>query len=234
MHPHDDARVPANVQGRGQVDQVKQTWLHGPVSALALGLVSAGYVVNRRFPDRLPPHIRFLCVTAFTPVPSAISKYPTPAANCPSSSPVNGISCPPRQIPTMPPSSTSSPVKKEIGAQVETVHTNERVPGHADYYEKDGLRTYGDDGDHDHEPPVRSTSELPNQSRCSRYLQMTFKRIMSLIAMAFLWTGSQIPLYVFGRCLRCRFRLLAADALQAVSLRTSIATSEVPTDGSGL
>ena len=28
--------------------------------------------------------------------------------------------------------------------------------------------------------------------------QMSFKRIMSLIAMAFLWTGSQIPLYVFG------------------------------------
>lgn len=27
---------------------------------------------------------------------------------------------------------------------------------------------------------------------------MTFKRIMSLIAMAFLWTGSQIPLYLFG------------------------------------
>jgi len=28
--------------------------------------------------------------------------------------------------------------------------------------------------------------------------QMTFRRIMSLIAMAFLWTGSQIPLYLFG------------------------------------
>ena len=28
--------------------------------------------------------------------------------------------------------------------------------------------------------------------------QMTFKRIMSLIAMAFLWTGSQIPVYIFG------------------------------------
>lgn len=27
---------------------------------------------------------------------------------------------------------------------------------------------------------------------------MTFKRIMSLVAMAFLWTGSQIPLYLFG------------------------------------
>lgn len=65
-------------------------------------------------------------------------------------------------------------------AQVEPVHTNERVPGHDHYYEKNGLRTYGDEEDHDHEPP------------------MTFKRIMSLIAMAFLWTGSQIPLYIFG------------------------------------
>jgi len=54
---------------------------------------------------------------------------------------------------------------------VEQVHTNERVPGHTNYYEKDGLRTYGDDEDHDHEPP------------------MTFKRVMSLIAMAFCKTA---------------------------------------------
>lgn len=27
---------------------------------------------------------------------------------------------------------------------------------------------------------------------------MTFRRIMSLVAMAFLWTGSQIPVYIFG------------------------------------
>lgn len=41
---------------------------------------------------------------------------------------------------------------KEI--QVEHVRTNERVEGHPDYYEKDGLRTYGDGMDHDHEAPV--------------------------------------------------------------------------------
>ncbi|KAI9737876.1 MAG: hypothetical protein M1834_009246 [Cirrosporium novae-zelandiae] len=64
--------------------------------------------------------------------------------------------------------------------QVEQVQTNERIPGHENYYEKDGLRTYGDDEDHDHEP------------------KMTFHRIMSLVAMAFLWTGSQIPVYLFG------------------------------------
>jgi hypothetical protein len=29
-------------------------------------------------------------------------------------------------------------------------------------------------------------------------LQMTIHRLMSLIAMAFLWTGSQIPVYLFG------------------------------------
>lgn len=50
---------------------------------------------------------------------------------------------------------------------VEQIHTNERVPGHPNYYEKNGLRTYGDDEDHDHEPPWSA------------------KRIMSLVAMAF-------------------------------------------------
>ncbi|EME89075.1 uncharacterized protein MYCFIDRAFT_185508 [Pseudocercospora fijiensis CIRAD86] len=64
--------------------------------------------------------------------------------------------------------------------RVEQLHTNERVPGHENYYQKNGLRTYGDGADHDHESP------------------MTFRRMMSLIAMAFLWTGSQIPVYLFG------------------------------------
>ena len=30
--------------------------------------------------------------------------------------------------------------KDVVGAHVETVHTNERVPGHNNYYEKNGLR----------------------------------------------------------------------------------------------
>lgn len=51
---------------------------------------------------------------------------------------------------------SSSPVEdKPVGVQVEAVSTNERVPGHPAYYEKDGLRTYGDDEDHDHEPRVQ-------------------------------------------------------------------------------
>ena len=52
---------------------------------------------------------------------------------------------------------SSSPVEaKAVDSQVEAIHTNERVPGHPAYYEKDGLRTYGDAEDHDHEPRVRS------------------------------------------------------------------------------
>ena len=49
--------------------------------------------------------------------------------------------------------------EKHTVAQVEQVRTNERVPGHNHYYEANGLRTNGDEEDHDHEPPV------------SRYLQ---------------------------------------------------------------
>lgn len=30
--------------------------------------------------------------------------------------------------------------------------------------------------------------------------QMTMKKFMPLVAMAFLWTGSQIPLYLYGAC----------------------------------
>ena len=55
--------------------------------------------------------------------------------------------------------------EKSMEQQVETVHTNERVPGHPNYYEKGGLRTYGDDADHDHEPPVCPTLPPPNMQR---------------------------------------------------------------------
>lgn len=75
--------------------------------------------------------------------------------------------------------SAPSPEAEKSGATVEALHTNERVPGH-NYYEKNGLRTDGDGQDHEHETPI------------------TFARLMSLVAMAFLWTGSQIPVYLFG------------------------------------
>ena len=51
---------------------------------------------------------------------------------------------------------SSSPVEeKVVSSQIEAVHTNERVPGHPAYYEKNGLRTYGDGEDHEHEPQVQ-------------------------------------------------------------------------------
>ncbi|KAI9727696.1 MAG: hypothetical protein M1828_005924 [Chrysothrix sp. TS-e1954] len=63
---------------------------------------------------------------------------------------------------------------------LENVRTISRVPGNNSYYEKDGLRTYGDGEDHDVEEPL------------------TFRKFMIFVAMAFLWCGSQIPLYLFG------------------------------------
>lgn len=56
--------------------------------------------------------------------------------------------------------------KEPIGAHVETIHTNERVPGNTHYYEKDGLRTYGDEEDHDHEPPVSLPSRRTSHELC--------------------------------------------------------------------
>jgi hypothetical protein len=61
---------------------------------------------------------------------------------------------------------------------VVAVGNNEKP--HGVHEEIVGLRTYGDDEDHDHETP------------------MTFRRFLSFTAMAFLWTGSQIPVYLFG------------------------------------
>lgn len=55
-------------------------------------------------------------------------------------------------------SEANSPVmekdEKKLEAHIEQIHTNEKVAGNPQYYEKDGLRTYGDDEDHDHEPRV--------------------------------------------------------------------------------
>ena len=68
---------------------------------------------------------------------------------------------------------SGSPISTPLGSKaggvdhVVRVHTNERVPGHENYYEKDGLRTKGDGIDHEAEP------------------KMTFARMMSLVAMAF-------------------------------------------------
>lgn len=44
--------------------------------------------------------------------------------------------------------------KGAVNEHLETIRTVSRIPGNDHYYNKDGLRTYGDDEDHDHEPPV--------------------------------------------------------------------------------
>jgi hypothetical protein len=54
------------------------------------------------------------------------------------------------------PTSTPPSEKHPTAEHAERIATHDRVPGHENYYEKDGLRTYGDGEDHDHEPPVRS------------------------------------------------------------------------------
>jgi hypothetical protein len=43
---------------------------------------------------------------------------------------------------------------------VDRIATHDRVPGHENYYEKNGLRTYGDGEDHDTEPEVCPTLPL--------------------------------------------------------------------------
>ncbi|KAJ8067292.1 hypothetical protein OCU04_004650 [Sclerotinia nivalis] len=74
----------------------------------------------------------------------------------------------------------SGPIGAGTADHVEIIRTGSIVPGNTQYYEKDELQTYVNDEDHNHEPP------------------MTMNRLMSLVAMAFLWTGSQIPVYLFG------------------------------------
>lgn len=50
-------------------------------------------------------------------------------------------------------STNKGPVTQEP-QHLENIRTVSRVPGNDHYYEKNGLRTYGDGEDHDHEPPV--------------------------------------------------------------------------------
>ena len=56
---------------------------------------------------------------------------------------------------------TAAPAQEHM----ETIRTVSRVPGTDRYYEKGGLRTYGDDEDHDHEPPVRLVISMSRISR---------------------------------------------------------------------
>ncbi|KAI9686287.1 MAG: hypothetical protein M1822_003943 [Bathelium mastoideum] len=78
------------------------------------------------------------------------------------------------------PSEVEKAVRVDTNDSLSAVRTVSRVPGNATYYEKHGLRTMGDGQDHTQEEP------------------MTFRKFMIFVAMGFLWTGSQIPLYLFG------------------------------------
>ena len=64
--------------------------------------------------------------------------------------------------------------------------------------------------------------------------QMSFKRIMSLVAMAFLWTGSQIPVYVFGWSLNGPGRAGLLNVSQVASRLISTVTLEGLIGGFGL
>ncbi|KAI7464476.1 MFS general substrate transporter [Hortaea werneckii] len=89
--------------------------------------------------------------------------------------------------PATPPSPTDNTHEKTTPSHIEKIPTHDRVPGHTNYYEKNGLRTY--------ENPTTTATDPESHNATPR---MTFRRLMSLTAMAFLWTGSQIPVYLFG------------------------------------
>jgi len=55
---------------------------------------------------------------------------------------------------------------------------------------------------------------------------------MSLVAMAFLWTGSQIPVYLFGKSNHCLF-LISRSLAQVVFLLISMVISVDRIDGYG-
>lgn len=65
---------------------------------------------------------------------------------------------------------------------------------------------------------------------------MTFRRFMGFTAMAFLWTGSQIPVYLFGtiRSQPPCSRAIAYSLKQAAFLPISMALLVEQTAGSGL
>ncbi|KAL9079384.1 MAG: hypothetical protein Q9157_001730 [Trypethelium eluteriae] len=78
------------------------------------------------------------------------------------------------------PSEVEKAVRVDTNDSLAAIRAVSRVPGNNTYYEKGGLRTMGDGQDHIVEEP------------------MTMRKFMIFVAMGFLWTGSQIPLYLFG------------------------------------
>lgn len=64
----------------------------------------------------------------------------------------------------------------------------------------DGARPVGNDDKEEvaHIEQIRTTETNGDRVEHDCETPMSFARIMSLVAMAFLWTGSQIPVYLFG------------------------------------
>lgn len=118
---------------------------------------------------------------------------------------------------------------KEATQHIERVHTRDSEHGHAGHLEKDGLRIDNDD------QGMCPSSWLtrPRLILLDHYTEppMSFNRMMSLVAMAFLWTGSQIPVYLFGGV--SRLTSIRSAVLTFRSLLTSMQISEAPIVGSG-
>lgn len=104
------------------------------------------------------------------------------------------------------PGSNSSPatshLDKDKTEELETIHTNERIGSHENYYEKGGLRTEGDGLDHvgAHQKVICSdpSPDFSERHTNRASLKVTLKTWGAIVAMMFLWTESQIPLYLFG------------------------------------
>ena len=63
---------------------------------------------------------------------------------------------------------------------------------------------------------------------------MTFRRFMGFTAMAFLWTGSQIPVYLFGKKHLPNHAWVHSNCFQEEFLPISMDPSEEPIGGFGL
>lgn len=110
-------------------------------------------------------------------------------------------------------SSTSvgaSPAIENEEAKIEPTYSSGDVPVHSNEREEKSLRAASDGGDH--ELPVFHSISI-KRKKINNRRQMSFRRIMSLIAMAFLWTGSQIPIYLFGMKSQGDFRSWCFDLM---------------------
>lgn len=126
----------------------------------------------------------------------------------------------------------------ESGDHVEVVRTISRVPGNPHYYEKDGLRTYGDDEDHDHEPPVRIALVAPGKEVVADKSLPDEHPPVDVADCHGLPMDRITDSTVLVWCVRLlpsdSHQLSDTSAIQVVFHPISTVTLVVPTDGSGL